>query len=358
MEAGYHFGGYLTPVDHYADGAVYALFMSKSYALFSFMFGAGLGFQMQSAARKGVAFGPRYSRRIIGLLILGSLHFVFFFIGDILITYAILGALLYRFRHTAPKKLMIVGIILIAIQALIYGLITAAIWLGTTFAPDEMPTTEAMMMEANLEVAAYQAETFWAVAQYRFSQFYIAPLVALIQGFSVLGYFLIGLAAVKVGVINNPSAAIWKKLRHYALPIGLAGNIYAAWLMSTAQNGFTDVRFFTSMTIVGIFAPLLAFGYAGLIAAYADGPVTPIKRFLARAGSATLTAYLMQSVILSYIFSGYGLGLYAQLGAATCIAIALATGLFTLLFSSVWRARFSRGPMEYLLRSWTYLGRS
>ncbi|MEE9329268.1 MAG: hypothetical protein V3V30_03955, partial [Parvularculaceae bacterium] len=30
MEAGYHFGGYLTPVDHYADGAVYALFMSKS----------------------------------------------------------------------------------------------------------------------------------------------------------------------------------------------------------------------------------------------------------------------------------------------------------------------------------------
>jgi len=64
----------------------------------------------------------------------------------------------------------------------------------------------------------------------------------------------------------------------------------------------------------------------------------------------------MQSIILSLIFCGYGLGLYGKFGAAICIGIALATGIFTLCFASLWRAKFARGPFEYVLRQFTYWG--
>ena len=52
----------------------------------------------------------------------------------------------------------------------------------------------------------------------------------------------------------------------------------------------------------------------------------------------------------------YGLGLFSKLDAIYCIAIAFAVSLLTIGFASVWRAIFSRGPFEYGLRKFTYLG--
>lgn len=110
------------------------------------------------------------------------------------------------------------------------------------------------------------------------------------------------------------------------------------------------------MFLITFFAPFSTAGYLGLIAKWAEGPMTPFKTFMARGGTASLTAYLMQGFILSLIFNNYGFGLYHEIGAAGCIFIALLTGLFTVGFASLWRTKFTRGPMEYLLRGWTYLG--
>ena len=64
----------------------------------------------------------------------------------------------------------------------------------------------------------------------------------------------------------------------------------------------------------------------------------------------------MQGLILSLIFNAYGLGLFEQIGAAGSITIAAGVALFTIVFASFWRTQFKRGPLEYVLRSWTYLG--
>lgn len=112
------------------------------------------------------------------------------------------------------------------------------------------------------------------------------------------------------------------------------------------------------MAIILLGAPFASLGYLGWLAKWSAGPMTKIKIFMARGGTSSLTAYLMQSLILSLIFCAYGLGLYGQIGAAGCIAIAAVTGFVTLAFSSLWRIKFARGPMEYLLRSWTYLGKN
>ncbi|MEL7231763.1 MAG: DUF418 domain-containing protein, partial [Pseudomonadota bacterium] len=73
-------------------------------------------------------------------------------------------------------------------------------------------------------------------------------------------------------------------------------------------------------------------------------------------GTASLTAYLLQGFLFTLVFYEYGLGLYEEIGAAACIGIALIVALFSIAFTSLWRTAFKRGPLEAILRGWTYLG--
>jgi len=112
------------------------------------------------------------------------------------------------------------------------------------------------------------------------------------------------------------------------------------------------------MAVLTLASPFSTAGYLGVIAKWAAGKPGALKTFMARGGTATLTAYLMQGLLLSLIFNAYGLSLFGQLGAVYCILIALGVGLFTLGFSSIWRLYFTRGPLEAILRAWTYWGRA
>ena len=61
-------------------------------------------------------------------------------------------------------------------------------------------------------------------------------------------------------------------------------------------------------------------------------------------------------MVFTLIFYGFALGLYAQLGAGLIIAIAVVVAIFSIAFTSLWRTVFKRGPTEYILRGFTYLG--
>ncbi|MEE4345861.1 MAG: hypothetical protein V2I53_03670, partial [Paracoccaceae bacterium] len=92
---------------------VNGLALLKTYGLFSFMFGVGLGFLMRSAERRKLSFGRLYRNRMIGLAILGIAHGCLFFPGDILVIYAVTGAILYLFRDWPVRRLVIVGAVLL-----------------------------------------------------------------------------------------------------------------------------------------------------------------------------------------------------------------------------------------------------
>jgi uncharacterized protein len=109
-----------------------------------------------------------------------------------------------------------------------------------------------------------------------------------------------------------------------------------------------------ALVIIG--SPFSTMGYLGLIAAWSQRPPSPLRDFLVRAGGGSLTAYLLQGLLMSLVFSGYGLGLVGKLGAATYIPIGAAAAVISLLFVGWWRGRHALGPVESLLRRWVYLG--
>ncbi len=358
METGFSLDADSGPVDRAAYLMMAGLFLSKSYPLFSMMFGAGLAYQILSAERAGKAFAPRYFRRMGALMFLGILHFVFFWLGDILMTYAILGAILYAIRNASVKTLVRTGIILIALNALMLAAFAGLIQLATQLAPEAMPTPEYFEQMTAPAYAAFGDGNFWQAALYRLGQLpMILPSVLFQQGLGVFGFFCFGLAAVKAGVIDKPDAHIWKRSRMFLLPIGLAGSFFGASVLLGAESAI-DPAMLGGMAILTGFSAFSALGYAGVIALFSKGRGGAVRRFLAKAGSASLTAYLMQSLILSLVFTNYGLDLYGKLPAAQVIGIGLAAGLASLVFTGVWRQFADRGPMEVLLRRFTYMGKS
>lgn len=67
-----------------------------------------------------------------------------------------------------------------------------------------------------------------------------------------------------------------------------------------------------------------------------------------------LTNYLMQSVIASTVFFGYGLGFWARWGRAELALFVLLVFLLQVVFSHIWLRFFRFGPMEWLWRALTY----
>jgi uncharacterized protein len=75
---------------------------------------------------------------------------------------------------------------------------------------------------------------------------------------------------------------------------------------------------------------------------------------LSYVGRMALTNYLLQSIICTTIFYGYGLARYGQIGVAAGIVLAVTIYLLQVLFSQWWLHHFRYGPMEWLWRTLTY----
>lgn len=318
------------PADAVAAWLVGGLALLKSYGLFSFMFGVGLAFQMRSSERRGLAFGQLYRNRMIGLALFGLAHGLLFFPGDILVAYAITGAILYRVRNWPAARLIRLGTILLVAQV---GLTMAMIAVFPTAPTDAAELERFIMTEGTLaQVLGFRAMVF-AVA---------LVFVLLAQGMAALGWFCLGLAAVKSGLIDAPGHPVWQKARRWCLLPGVALSLAAAAIWQWHDPLMGEM-------LVVLVAPLTTLGYLGLIAALARPP-GPFMARLLTAGGSSLTIYLGQSILLSTIFAPYGLDLWDAVGPAAAVLIAIGVTVALIVLVALWRTRFALGPFEWALR--------
>jgi len=96
-------------------------------------------------------------------------------------------------------------------------------------------------------------------------------------------------------------------------------------------------------------APILSIGYIGIL-----GKLVEYKRLdwlwhrFADVGKMSLSCYVLQNVLASIIFYGWGLGLGGQLNSILVISIWLALSCLQLALASFWQHHFHIGPMEWI----------
>lgn len=335
-----------SPADAMAMTLVYGLAFMKSFGLFSFMFGVGLGFLMQSAERRGLAFGRLYRNRMLGLLLLGFAHGCLFFPGDILVTYAVFGTVLYFTRNWSVKRLVWIGALVLTAQILLQGPFMAT---GAYFAAKPEFAVDALTL-ANERDVMTNGTLFEVFAHRAVTYLNFVGFTLTFQGSIVLGWFCLGLAAVKASIIDDADHPIWSRARRFCLVPGVALSLIGAWQWQWGDHVL-------GAGLVTAASPIATLGYLGVIAALSRPPGPFMSKILA-AGRNSLTVYLGQSILLSTIFAGYGLGLWEEVGRFTATLTAICVTILLMIGVTIWTNHFKLGPFEWVLRKMTYFGTS
>ncbi|WP_371592074.1 DUF418 domain-containing protein [Streptomyces virginiae] len=337
-------------LDRTVEGVVRTFAVGKFYLMFSFLFGYSFTLQLASAERAGTSAVPRLLRRSLGLLVLGLLHAVLLYTGDILTTYAVLGLVLIAARNCTPRAALRAARIL-------YGCLSTCLLLlglATLLMSDaETAEADAELAEGLAElIAGYRGDAV-SVVQANIGQLTDQLLATLLMSGFVMAAFLIGLYGGKRCLLADTGHHRAQMRRMFVLgaAVGLPGSLF----MAMAVSGPLGPRWAILGEMAGVVtAPALTAAYiCGMLLLMQTARGARIAALFAPAGRMALTNYLSQSLIMALVLTGYGLAMYDRLSPAIVVLGALVLYAGQLALSRWLTARYRYAPVEWLLRAVT-----
>ncbi|KZZ84568.1 hypothetical protein AS29_010365 [Bacillus sp. SJS] len=328
-------------LDRLVEIFVFVFAQASFYPLFTFLFGAGGVMFYKRIGEKGLFPERFFARRMTGLLIIGVLHAFFIWHGDILISYALIGFLFMLFIEKSAKALAVWSLSLIFIPNILFSLLLA----GDGAVPNADDNTERI-------TAVYQSGSFSEIMGQRAEDwFYVNnPIMAPFIVLSILPMFLLGAYAMKRGWFErSPSEETIKKWLVIALITGPSGILIKTMPVLDPQSGLWS---YLHQSIGG---PLLTMFYiTAILAAVQKLGFKKVYKPFAYAGRASMSNYLLQSLILTMLFYSYGFGLYGTM--TSFQAILTGTGVYIILLAAsyYWFKRFEQGPAERWWRWFVY----
>ncbi len=334
----------------------FLLFDSKMRGLFTLLFGASTLLIIERAEASGQSAGTAHFARMATLALFGLLHGFLIWSGDILFSYAVVGLLLFFWRHASIPHLCIGAAV-----ALILLLVISAPLLAVGLSHDALALRAyADLLQAFTPTAP---ETMAQLTLYRGGYAAILHDRLMVNGLDsllnavvflpeTLAQMLIGMALFRAGMLRGrwslTRLARWRKA---AMAVGLIGNgALLVWQWHSGVDAWVVVS--SSLVWSVPFDMAMALGWAAAFMGLAQryGGAALIAR-IAAAGRAAFTNYLGTSLVMTSLFYGYGLGLYGHLGRIELWLVVLAAWLVMLGWSQPWLARYRYGPLEWLWRS-------
>lgn len=279
-----------------------------------------------------------FLRRHLLLLLIGVVHYVLFWHGDIISTYAGLALLIPLVARLQTRSLLWLG----------GGL--GVWWLFMTTLSAFAFSGEARFSGLpNLSVdmsygAIVAARGRDLIDEYPAGLLFNGPWLALL--------FILGMAAAREGLFTQPQrfGGLFRRFVGVALPLGLVLGAALAYL-NTRPDAISGVLAIPVRMLGGL---LGALGYVGLLGLlFNRGSLGGFKVFAAT-GRTALTNYLLQTLVMTTLFYPYAGAQWGKWGAASAVALALVVGALQLPLASAWLRRFGRGPVETLLRTAVY----
>ena len=356
------FAGLTSPADEAAFAFSFLLFEGKMRALFAMLFGAGIALyceRMDAAGRDGDSL---QLRRLGWLMLLGQLHYLLLWWGDILFVYAACG-IAVLFVRRLPCALLLGLAAGIALTALLVDLTWSlplaraeeAVRLGTaTLAQrQEIAAHYALYADAAQAQTSLYGSGFWAIALSKLQNDPFWLVTMTLHAWSeVLPLMLVGVVILRSGIADG--ALPPRRLARFgaiATALGLA--------LTSLALGWVWPRHFPPVAMYmllgkGLLIPhvLAAFGYGALLLAAAPPLLqTGLGERLVACGRVAFSNYIGTSLLMSVLFFGWGCGLYGKVGAAEQWLFVVIGWAAMLGWSAPFLRRFHRGPLELVWRS-------
>lgn len=347
----------ISTADDWTYLALFVLADGKFRGLFSLLFGASMMLFIDRAEATGKILGGRdgralQRRRLGWLALFGLAHFFLLWWGDILFLYAVCGFVALAAIRRPPEKLAALALALYAAGALAMGALTAVAAFDPKRAAD-VATEYARMARADIPVmlapwpehVAHTVANEWAT-----------PLTSLAMTWvETIPLMLIGMALFRSGFFNGG----WDtaRLRRWAwrgIGGGLALTLPLAWWLWYENFALALTLFvWLGPAAVGRLASTIGYAALAVLLARRFAASAPGERLVA-CGRMAFSNYIATSLVMTFIFHGWGLGLYASVGRFELLGFVLLGWALMLGWSKPWLARFRYGPLEWAWRSLTY----
>jgi len=302
----------------------------KLLGLLTIMFGVGLQLKYQQALRKGNAWPGMYLWTIIFLGLEGLLHYTLVMEYDILMSYAATAFIVAFIIRLGDKAMTWAFYLFGSFHILLIMLIFISSLQGAMVSFNGMESVAAL----------YENGTWLAQVQHRLTNFLFYRTEAIFIIPMNVFLFILGVKFMRNEVFSSTDKGrqARQKLFKIGVFIGIPLN-----LLIFIPGGLFDfpVRY--------LCAPILSIGYIGIF-----GKLVEYKRLdwlwhrFADVGKMSLSCYVLQNVLASIIFYGWGLGLGGQLNSILIISIWLALSCLQLVLASFWQQKFHIGPLEWI----------
>lgn len=333
---------YLTSLNSIDQGALYfvkVFIEGSAMPIFTVVFGYSLIKLTESIRKKRGKSRWCIVRRSIGLIGLGILH-SFLWEGDILFFYGLIMIVLIPFINRKPKTLFIWSAVLF--------ILSSALMYGESIETDEEKAAMKNYIEQANEI--YGTGTYLEINEFRnnvfppiFEDSIVLFIALLFSPLFSIPMFLFGMGLAKIRAFEQmEKEQIWYKVGTFFVPVGLIFKTIGQF-----EHSWTGV-----LTTSG--SILLSIGYISLFALiYRTKYISRICYVFENVGKLSLTNYIMQTVICTFFFYGYGLGFFGKLGVTFGVFFGLGIYILQCVFSTLYLKQFHRGPLERLLRMWT-----
>jgi len=330
---------------------------AKFMTIFSALFGAGILLFWDKARSAGKRASHLHYRRIFWLLVIGLVHAYFFWYGDILVGYAICAVLVFLFRKAKPGWLLFFGLASMMVPFLIHtwGGMTIEFWPPESYKGSMeswLPATETIQHELN----AYRGPWPGRMKARAESAIFMQTFYFLIKGsWHSGGIMLLGMAFYKWGFLSaKRSVKTYLTSMVLGLVLGLPLIIYGI-LQNFKHEWFHDYSmwFGSQFNYWGSLGISLAYISIIMLLCKA-GVLSGFRKILGLVGRTALSNYLFQTLVCTFIFYGYGLGLYGNLERWQQILIVPGVWTLQMTLTWLWMRKYRFGPAEWLWRSLTY----
>jgi uncharacterized protein len=355
------FGG----ADRWMDAAIYVLVQGKFITLFSLLFGMGFAVMLERANASGSSGTALYAQRLLALLVIGLVHALLIWSGDILLTYTLLGfVLLLCFRRTPVSRLPKWGVALYVLPLLLTFAMAGFATLAQQDPQAAAEFQEGMAAQAQQIAAlvdgerqAFGSGTYADAVAQRATDTGAMLGFLVFFGPALLGVFLFGAWFMRSGAIRDSAAhlPLFRRLRNLGFCLGLPLMLWSAWTHPTMSFSEMSLSSAAAQAAGQVANLLMMLGYMSAIVLAMQQPVWASRlRWLAPAGRMALTNYLLQSLVCTLVFYGYGLGYFERLPRAWQPLFVVVLFSAQVVFSRWWLANFRFGPLEWLWRWMTY----
>lgn len=347
-------GALLNFTDRAIWDGLFFTFGGKAYAIFALLFGFSFFIQHDNSRMRGYDFRLRFCWRLFLLFIIGNIN-ACFFTAEILVMYSLIGFVLVATCRLSTRTLLLLSAVMMLQPVAIYNVVRAA--LDPAYVTPSIPTGQ--YWAAAFEMQSHG--TFWETVKVNLVDGQIASLAwAWDHGriFQTAGLFILGMVIGRQGWLLRSSMKLWGRILAFSLIAFFPLHGLNAMLPGFIENANVMKPLGIILSSLSNLAFMFILVSGVFFAFYSTKRLSRLLSRLIPYGRMSMTNYVTQSIMGSFIFYNWGLGLHSHLGITASVGVGVVLFILQYAVCKWWMGSHHHGPMEWLWKRATWIDRN